>query len=273
MSGQWATLHAWHDGALWAVSIADLTIFNNCVARCHQALWTPILAIFLPDYVTVVQIGIFIPAVLLLMVRATAGVVPIYGSKRFVWGDDTWFYLLDTLPEFLSLVILCWPKLLARSILIIPSFLAKICHLSVSEIGLELCAAIEANSPFRIVGPSCFVPIRNFGTTQSAFSFGHKPPIHSRLGPCIDYRTSDRIWTKILSWGQLWVRSLHANKTNKISRTFEQNNWGCLLTPEICRISCAPRPPSKKDKDVESSWGSHLADKVWLNWKHAHYSD
>ena len=67
-----------------------------------------------------VQIAFFIPVSAILLIRAANGAVALYTNKEFAWADDTWFYCLDTLPEFMSLVVLCWPKLLARSSFLLP---------------------------------------------------------------------------------------------------------------------------------------------------------
>lgn len=38
----------------------------------------------------------------------------IYPSKEQYWVEDYLYYSMDTLPEFLALIILCWPTLMAR---------------------------------------------------------------------------------------------------------------------------------------------------------------
>ena len=40
--------------------------------------------------------------------------VAIYIPYETYWTEDRKFYPLDTLPEFLCLVVLCWPFLMAR---------------------------------------------------------------------------------------------------------------------------------------------------------------
>ena len=50
----------------------------------------------------------------LLAIRAATGVVAIYEPYEQYWIDDTKYYALDTLPEFLALCILVCPTLMAR---------------------------------------------------------------------------------------------------------------------------------------------------------------
>lgn len=42
------------------------------------------------------------------------GVAALYETKAFVWQNDHYFYLLDTLPEMLATLVFSWPYLLAR---------------------------------------------------------------------------------------------------------------------------------------------------------------
>ena len=62
------------------------------------------------------QVCLFLVTGLLLVVRGCAGVAALYESKKFVWQNDTNFYLLNTLPELMALFIMVWPTLLARCV-------------------------------------------------------------------------------------------------------------------------------------------------------------
>lgn len=42
------------------------------------------------------------------------GIATLYESKSYLWQNDKSFYPLDTLPEVLSFIIICWPAALAR---------------------------------------------------------------------------------------------------------------------------------------------------------------
>jgi len=48
------------------------------------------------------------------MVQGCTGVAALYETKAFVWQNDHYFYLLDTLPEMLATLVFSWPYLLAR---------------------------------------------------------------------------------------------------------------------------------------------------------------
>lgn len=49
-----------------------------------------------------------------LAIRDATGVVAIYIPYEEYWVDDVRFYLLDTLPEYLVLIIMVWPAMMAR---------------------------------------------------------------------------------------------------------------------------------------------------------------
>jgi len=57
---------------------------------------------------------LFLLPAALLMIRGCTGVTALYESRVFVWENDHYFYLLDTLPEMMAILVLCWPCLLAR---------------------------------------------------------------------------------------------------------------------------------------------------------------
>ena len=60
------------------------------------------------------QVALIVVCACFLALWAATGVVSIYIPYEAYWEEDTKFYLLDTLPEFLSLSILAWPTLMAR---------------------------------------------------------------------------------------------------------------------------------------------------------------
>lgn len=60
------------------------------------------------------QIALFPLCLALLAIRGATGVVAIYIPYESYWIEDRKFYPLDTLPEFLCLVVQCWPCLMAR---------------------------------------------------------------------------------------------------------------------------------------------------------------
>ena len=62
------------------------------------------------------QVAMFFVCGIFLAVRGAAGCVAIYLPEKYmkIWVEDKYFYPLDTLPEYIVLVILCWPAFLAR---------------------------------------------------------------------------------------------------------------------------------------------------------------
>ena len=62
------------------------------------------------------QVAMFFVCGIFLAVRGAAGCVAIYIPEKYmkIWVEDKYFYPLDTLPEYIVLVILCWPAFLAR---------------------------------------------------------------------------------------------------------------------------------------------------------------
>jgi len=58
---------------------------------------------------------LFLVEGLLLMIRGCSGVAALYEARTFVWRNDTYFYLLNTLPEMMALFVMVWPTLLART--------------------------------------------------------------------------------------------------------------------------------------------------------------
>ncbi|KAK9835287.1 hypothetical protein WJX84_003122 [Apatococcus fuscideae] len=59
-------------------------------------------------------LALLIPCLIFLALRGTTGALAIYPSKERFWVEDYLYYSLDTLPEFLTALILCWPTLMAR---------------------------------------------------------------------------------------------------------------------------------------------------------------
>ncbi|DBA70143.1 TPA: hypothetical protein ACH3X2_012196 [Trebouxia sp. C0005] len=57
---------------------------------------------------------LFVICACFLAIRGATGVVAIYIPYEEYWVDDVRFYLLDTLPEYLVLIIMVWPAMLAR---------------------------------------------------------------------------------------------------------------------------------------------------------------
>lgn len=60
------------------------------------------------------QVVLFVICACFLAIRGATGVVAIYIPYEEYWVDDVRFYLLDTLPEYLVLIIMVWPAMLAR---------------------------------------------------------------------------------------------------------------------------------------------------------------
>ena len=57
---------------------------------------------------------LFVVCACFLAIRGATGVVAVYNSYEEYWVDDVRFYLLDTLPEYLVLIIMVWPAMMAR---------------------------------------------------------------------------------------------------------------------------------------------------------------
>ena len=57
---------------------------------------------------------LFVVCACFLAIRDATGVVAIYIPYEEYWVDDVRFYLLDTLPEYLVLIIMVWPAMMAR---------------------------------------------------------------------------------------------------------------------------------------------------------------
>ena len=57
---------------------------------------------------------LFVVCACFLAIRGATGVVAIYIPYEEYWVDDVRFYLLDTLPEYLVLIIMVWPAMMAR---------------------------------------------------------------------------------------------------------------------------------------------------------------
>jgi len=57
---------------------------------------------------------LFVVCACLLAIQGATGVVAIYIPYEDYWVDDVKFYLLDTLPEYLVLIIMVYPAMMAR---------------------------------------------------------------------------------------------------------------------------------------------------------------
>lgn len=83
--------------------------------RSQQLAWlSPVLLGKVIDVPANLQIALLIPCLLFLALRGITGCLAIYPSHEQYWVEDYLYYSMDTFPEFLNLVILCWPTLLAR---------------------------------------------------------------------------------------------------------------------------------------------------------------
>jgi len=62
------------------------------------------------------QVIMFFICAMFLAIRGATGCVAIYLPMQYekYWAEDKYFYPLDTLPEFIVLVIMSWPAFLAR---------------------------------------------------------------------------------------------------------------------------------------------------------------
>ena len=58
------------------------------------------------------QVVLFLVPGVLLVLRGCTGVAALY--KEYVWENDHFFYLLDTLPEMMAILVFIWPYLLVR---------------------------------------------------------------------------------------------------------------------------------------------------------------
>ena len=67
----------------------------------------------------------FLVCAMLLAIRGATGAVAIYLPYEQYWAEDRLFYSLDTLPEFLTLVILSWPGFMGRMAQSYPKSLQK----------------------------------------------------------------------------------------------------------------------------------------------------
>ena len=60
------------------------------------------------------QVIVFFVCAMFLAIRGATGAVAIYLPYQQYWVEDRLFYPLDTLPEYLTLLILSWPAFMAR---------------------------------------------------------------------------------------------------------------------------------------------------------------
>ena len=56
----------------------------------------------------------FLVCAMFLAIRGATGATALYLPYGQYWEEDRLFYPLDTLPEFITLIILSWPAFLAR---------------------------------------------------------------------------------------------------------------------------------------------------------------
>ena len=60
------------------------------------------------------QVIMFFVCTIFLAIRGATGAVAIYIPYQQYWAEDRLYYPLDTLPEYLILIILSWPAFMAR---------------------------------------------------------------------------------------------------------------------------------------------------------------